>query len=147
MKVILLQQIKGKGAKGDIIEVSDGYAQNALLPRGLAKVATNTELNKIKLAEESSKLKTQKDIDHAHRVLGIVNGKNIIITEKLNEKGSLYHALGLKEITKAVHEQLGVSTPSEMYAEKYALKNSGEYTLILESNNQKAEIHLLIESK
>lgn len=147
MKIILLQHVKGKGKKGDIIDVSDGYAQNALLPRGLAKVATPSELNKMKLQEQSIELRNQKDIEHAHRVLDVVNGKNVVIKEKLNEKGSLYHALGLKEIIKAVHEQLSVSTPNTMYVEKYALKDSGNYTLQLEQHGKKAELHLTIESK
>ncbi len=147
MKIILLQNIKGKGKKGDVINVPDGYAQNALLPKGLAKIATSTELNKIKLAEKSLELKNQKDIEHAHRVLSIVNGKNIVIKEKLNEKGSLYHAISLKEITKAVHEQLSVSTPDSMYCEKYALKDSGNYIIELESYGKKSEFNLSIESK
>jgi len=147
MKVILLQHVKGKGKKGEIIEVSDGYAQNALLPRGLAKVATNTELNKIKQAEKSSELKVQKDKEHAYRILDIINGKNIIIKEKLNEKGSLYHALGLKEIIRAVHDQLSISTPNTMYIEKYALKDAGNYTIELEAYGKKADFNLSIESK
>ena len=93
MKVILLQNVKGKGKKGDVIEVSDGYAQNALLPRKLAKVATTTELNKIAQAEKSLKLKAEKDKEHILRVLNLVNGKTVVIQEKLNEKGSLYLSL------------------------------------------------------
>lgn len=147
MKVILLQNVKGKGKKGDVIEVPDGYAQNALIPKKLAKVATNTELNKIKQAEKSAVLRDQKNKEHAHRVLGLVQGKNIIIKEKLNEKGSLYHAIGLKEIIKAVHDQLSISTPNTMYTEKYALKDSGNYVINLESHGMKSSFNLSIESK
>lgn len=147
MKVILLQNVKGKGNKGDVIEVPDGYAQNALLPKKLAKVATNTELNKIKQSEKSLELRNQKEIEHAHRVLKIVNGKNITIKEKLNEKGSLYHALGLKDIIKAVHDQLSVTVPEKMFKEKYAFKDSGSYELALGSHKASAAVVLTIESK
>lgn len=147
MKVILLQNVKSKGKKGDIIEVPDGYAQNALIPKGLAKVATNSELNKIEQSEKSIKLKAQKDKEHALRILNILQGKTVVIKERLNEKGALYHALGLKEIIKAVHEQIKVSTPNSLYAEKYALKESGEYTLELEAYGEKSSFNLKIESK
>lgn len=147
MKVILLQNIKGKGNKGDIIEVPDGYAQNALVPKKLAKIATNTEVNKIKQAEKSTELKIQKDIEHAHRVLKLINGKNITIKEKLNEKGSLYHALGLKNIIKAIHDELSVTVPEKMFKEKYAFKDSGNYELELASHKDSAIMSLTIESK
>lgn len=147
MKVILLQHVKGKGQKGEVIEVSDGYAQNALLPKGLAKVATSTELNKIKQAEKSQELRTEKEKEHALRVLALVAGKSVVIKEKLNEKGSLYHALGTKEITKAIHDQLSITVPKEMYQEKYAIKDSGNYILRLGAHGKNIELNLSIESK
>lgn len=147
MKVILLQNVKGKGKKGEVIDVPDGYAQNALLPKKLAKVATNTELNKIKQAQKSALLREQKDRERAHRVLDLIRGKNIVIKEKLNEKGSLYHAIGLKEIIKAVYENLSINTPNAMYREKYAIKNSGNYLINLESHGMKSSFNLSIESK
>jgi large subunit ribosomal protein L9 len=147
MKVILLRNVKGKGEKGDIIEVPDGYAQNALLPKGIAKVATTSEINKIKQAEKLHKLKINRDREHAHKILDIISGKCIVLKEKLNEKGSLYHSIGLKDITRAIYEQLTITIPEIMYTEKYALKDSGDYSLELESHDKKATFNLSIESK
>jgi len=147
MKVILLQYVRGVGEKGQIVDVSDGYAQNALIPRGLAKAATNTAVNKIKQAETSKINKAEKEKERILDTLAQIQGKSIVIKEKLNEKGSLYHALGLKEIIKAVHTQIGLSTPNNLYTEKYALKESGNYQLHLEAYGEKAEFTLSIEQK
>jgi len=147
MKVILLKNIKGKGEKGDIINVPDGYAQNSLLPKGFAKAATTSEINKIKQAEKSKELRIKKDKEHAHRVLDTLSGKNILIKEKLNEKGSLYHSIGLKEIIAAAHSQLSITVPESMFVEKYALKDSGDYSLEIESHGKKVNFNLSIESK
>jgi len=147
MKIILLKNLKGKGEKGDIINVPDGYAQNSLLPHGIAKAATVSEVNKMKQAEKTEQLKLVKDKDHAFRLLDIMSGKNISINEKLNEKGSLYHSIGLKEVIIAIHEQLAITVPENMFTEKYALKQSGNYQLELASHNRKATFNLSIESK
>lgn len=147
MKVILLKHIKGKGRAGDVIEVPDGYAHNALLPQKLAKIATKSELNKIDLAKKSTQIKAAKEQSIAVSVIESIHGKGIVITEKINEKGSLYHALGLKEIIKAVKDQLNLVTPKEFYLEKYALKDSGEYTLKLEAYGKKADLSLSIQAK
>jgi len=147
MKIILLQHVKGIGKKGDITDVSDGYAQNALIPKGLAKAATNTVLNKIKQVEIVAQNKKDQQKKKTLKTLEVINGKSIIIKEKLNEKGSLYHALGLKEIIRAVHDQLNLSTPNDLYTQKYAFKEAGEYTLELSGYDQKAQLFLIITGK
>lgn len=147
MKVILLQHVKGKGKKGDIIEVSDGYAQNALLPRKLAKVATATELNKIKLASASEEKKEADKKERTLQLLKTIDGKTVTINEKLTPKGTLYHALGLKEIIKAVYSELKLSTPNDLYKEKYALKEAGDYKLELAGYGTSATLHLTITGK
>lgn len=147
MKIILTQHIKGIGKKGEVVEVSDGYAQNSLIPKGLAKVATNTALNKIKQAKTAALNKAEREQEKIETTLSLINGKTITIREKLNEKGSLYHALGLKEIIRAVHEQLHLNTPNTLYKEKYAFKEAGKYTLTLEAYNTRSQLFLVIEKK
>jgi large subunit ribosomal protein L9 len=147
MKIILLQHVKGIGQKGDITEVSDGYAQNALIPKGLAKAATITALNKIKQVASIQKLKKEQEKERTIKILETLNGKNIIIKEKLNEKGSLYHALGLKEIIKSIHEQIKLKVSHDLFKEKYAFKEAGEYTLELKAYNTQSQIFLVITNK
>ena len=108
MKIILLKYVKGVGHPGEVHEVSDGYAQNSLIPQGLAKVATPTEINNIKLQKQSEVLQAEKQKREVLATLTTINGKTVTLREKLNEKGRLYHALGLKEIIKAVREQLSL---------------------------------------
>jgi large subunit ribosomal protein L9 len=147
MKVILLQHVKGKGQKGDIIEVSDGYAQNALIPRGLAKIATNAVLNKVQQAKAAAAKKAAKQESEIRKVLSAIDGQKVTIKEKVNEKGGLYHALGTKEIIRAIYDQLKLSTPNNLYAKNYALKEVGAHKINLSAYGQSATITVHIEAK
>lgn len=147
MKIILLQHVKGIGRKGEVTEVSDGYAQNALIPKGLAKVATSSEINKLEQSHSAALSKKEKEEKEIIEALNALNGKSIIIKEKLNEKGTLYQTLGLKDIIKAIKNQLGKNITEEVFVEKYALKEKGEYTLELAHNNTLSNIHLEIKDK
>lgn len=147
MKVILLQHIKGRGNKGDIIDVSDGFAQNSLIPQGLAKVATPQEVNNIKLAKKSTEIKKEKEKERILNALNLLNGKVLIIQEKTNEKGSLYRALGLKEINEALQNQFSLSLPDSVFEEKYALKETGEYTLKLNAYNKQFDLLINLQTK
>jgi large subunit ribosomal protein L9 len=147
MKIILLQNVKGIGNKGEIKEVSDGYAQNALIPKNLAKAATQSALNKITQGKKQADQKAQQTIKRARATLEKLQAQTIIIKEKLNEKGSLYHSLSLKEIIRAVKEQLSIEVSENFFTEKYALKEAGEYTLELEAYGTTSQLFLVITSK
>lgn len=147
MKIILLQHVKGIGRKGDITEVSDGYAQNALIPKGLAKVATASEVNKLKLAQSANIQKKTKQKQNLLTDLNILNGKLITVIESVNEKGILYHSFSNKDIVKVIKAQLGVEVPEEVFDEKYAFKELGEYTLGMSYDKESFEVHLSIQAK
>jgi len=147
MKVILLQHVKGKGVKGDIIEVSDGFAQNSLIPKGLAKIATNAVVNKVKQAKAAKENKTAKLEATTKETLAAIDGQKITIKEKVNEKGGLYHALGVKEIIRAVYDQLHLSTPNNLYKKAYALKETGGHKIELSGYGNKAVLMVYIEAK
>lgn len=147
MKIILLQHVKGIGKPGDIVEVSDGYAQNALIPKGLAKAATAPELNKLKLTQEARADKKEKTKTMAESAMTSLNGKAIVLKEKLNEKGTLYRALNNKDIAHAIDTQLKIEVDEEFFVEKYALKEKGSYVILLKAFGKEAELHLTIESK
>ncbi|MCA9353051.1 50S ribosomal protein L9 [Patescibacteria group bacterium] len=147
MKVILLQYVKGVGEKGDICDVSDGYAQNALIPRGLAQAATALEVNKLQQEKKSKKDRAKKEEDKIRQTLRGINGKSVYIKEKLNEKGTLYHAIGTKDLTDAIESQLSLSLPDTLYTEKYAFKESGEYQIQLAGHGQRATVLLVIQGK
>lgn len=147
MKVILLKFVKQLGHQGDIVEVSDGYATNSLFPKGLAKQATADIVNKQKMAEKSARLQAQKEKEITLNKLDKLEGKTILFKERLNEKGNLYHALGLKEIIRAIKEQYGLSTPNTLFVKKYALKDSGKHTIELDAYGKTIKMIVIIESK
>lgn len=147
MKIILLQHVKGIGKKGDITEVSDGYAQNALIPKGLAKVATAAEVNKLQLSQSAKLQKISKEKKAFSSALHLLNGKSITVIESMNEKGVLYHSFGTKDIAQAIKSQLKIHVPEELFSEKYAFKEQGEYTLDLQYEKERAQVHLSIQGK
>ncbi|MDD3693868.1 MAG: 50S ribosomal protein L9 [Candidatus Pacebacteria bacterium] len=147
MKVILLQSIKGKGQKGDVIEVSDGYAQNALFPKGLAKAATSQEINKLKLAQDSLHHKEEKLKKEILLAFEVLNGKNLIIKEKVNEKGSLYRAVTNKEILEALKRDFRVDLPDSSLSDKHALKETGDYQIEFGSYGKKITLLVSIQSQ
>ncbi len=147
MKIILLQFVKDLGREGEIVEVSDGYAVNSLFPRGLAKQATASVINKHKMAQKSELLKAEKEKKSTLTKLEKLDGKTIIFEEKLNERGSLYHGLGVKEIIKAIHEQYKISTPNTLFKEKYSFKESGKHTIELVAYKKSVKLVVLIEGK
>lgn len=147
MKVILLKFVKDLGHAGDIVEVSDGYATNALFPRKLAKQATSAVLNKHKMAKKSAAIKAEKDEIATLLKLEKLEGKIIVFTEKLNSKGNLYHALGLREIIHAIYDQYKISIANTLFKKSYAFKESGKHTIELEAYGKMVKVIVLIEEK
>ncbi len=147
MKVILLKHVKGLGRIGDIKEVSDGYATNALFPKGAAKQATVSVLNKHKMNQKSEALKEEKEKTSTLENLAKLEGKKIIFAEKLNPKGNLYYALGAKEIIRAIHDQYGVSIPNTLFKKNYSFKESGDATIELSAYGTRVKAIVSIESK
>lgn len=147
MKVILTKFVKDLGREGDVIEVSDGYATNSLFPRGLAKQATANVINKKKMAEKSDKIREEREEINTLLKLEKIDGKTILFKEKLNEKGSLYHALGMKEIIRAIKEQHDVSMPNILFKKKYSFKDNGKHTIGLEVYKKEIKMIVLIEEK
>ena len=147
MKVILLKFAKDLGREGDIIDVSDGYATNSLFPQGIARQATAAVINKHKMAQKSAAAKSEKEEIATLLKLEKIEGKTIVFVEKLNSKGNLYHALGLKEIIRAIKEQYNISTPNTLFKKKYAFKESGKHTIELEAYGKTVKTTVLIEAK
>ena len=147
MKVILTKFVKDLGREGDIVEVSDGYAVNLLFPRGLAKQATAVVLNKHKMAQKSAKIHAEKEIKSTLTILEKFNNQTVVCREKLNSKGKLYHALGLKEIIRAVGEQYNIELSDKLFKESYSFREAGKYSLELEAYEKKIKINLVIEEK
>ena len=104
MKVILTQDIKGQGKKGQLVEVSDGYARNFLMPRGLAQEATKENLNVMHGKQEAEAYKKQMALDDAQELAKKLGELTVEIKAKSGENGKLFGSVTSKEI---VEELLG----------------------------------------
>lgn len=108
MKVILKADVKGTGKSGQLVNVSDGYARNYLLPRGLAVEADARALNDLKNKEEAQKYHQQVEEQNARNAASLISGKTVRITAKAGSNGKLFGSVTSKEIAQAIKEQLGI---------------------------------------
>ena len=108
MKVILLKDIKGTGKKGDVKEVSDGYARNFLFPKKLAVQAGNTELKELKEKQTSQKIKEQKEYEAAVELGKKMEEMNVTIYSKAGDGGRLFGSITSKDIAEELKKQHNV---------------------------------------
>ena len=127
MKVILLQDVKGHGKKGELCNVSDGYARNFLFPKKLAIEADNTALNDLKNREAAAAHHKKEEIDAANATAQKLNGKTVTVTAKAGSNGKLFGSVTSKEIAVAIKNTLGVEIDRKKMNVK-DIKNFGEYT-------------------
>ncbi|HHV50540.1 MAG TPA: 50S ribosomal protein L9 [Candidatus Avimonas sp.] len=105
MKVILKQDVKGKGKKGDLINVSDGYARNFLLPQGLAVIADAAAMNELKTREQAEAYRLEQERKQAEAAAAALNGKTITIKAKGGKNGRLFGAVTSKEVAEAINRE------------------------------------------
>ena len=108
MKVILLQDVKGSGKKGDLINAADGYARNYLLPKKLAMEATAGAINQKKIQDEAKAHHAQVELDKARADRERLDGKTVTVTARAGKEGKLFGAVTAKEIATALSSQYGV---------------------------------------
>ncbi len=111
MKVILKADVKGKGKKGDLIEVSEGYGRNFLLPRGLADLATADNLNLKRQADEAQARRVALDQQNAHDIAAKLKEVKVEVKAKGGSGGRLFGAVTAKEISEALKAQHGIEIP------------------------------------
>ena len=109
MKVILLKDVKGTGKKGEVKEVSDGYARNFLLPKKMAKVADNQAVKELKEQNKSAEIKAQKEYEEAVELGDKMKEMNIEIYSKAGEGGRLFGSITAKEIAEQLKKQKGIA--------------------------------------
>ena len=129
MKVIFLQDVKGKGKKGEMKEVSDGYARNYLLPRNLATQATADNLNALKIKEKAAAAKAAKEKALAEENAKKLEGVQVIIRAKAGSSGKLFGAVTSAEIAEALKEQFGIDIEKNKIVQGDPIKTYGSYTV------------------
>lgn len=108
MKVILLEDIKALGKKGEIVNVSDGYARNALFPKKLGVEATAKNLNDLKLQNQHADKVAQENYEAALALAGELKDKKVVLKMKAGEGGRTFGSVSTKEIAAAAKSQLGI---------------------------------------
>ena len=127
MKVILQQDVKGQGKKGQLVEVSDGYARNFLLPKKLAVIATPENLNTMKQQEKARKAQEAAEKAEAQATAKKLEGLMVKIPAKAGEGGRLFGAVTAKEISEALSAQHGVDIAKTKLVLDEPIKACGGY--------------------
>ena len=109
MKVILLEDVKSLGKKVQLVDVSDGYARNFLLPKKMAKVADNQAVKELKEQNKSAEIKAQKEYEEAVELGDKMKEMNIEIYSKAGEGGRLFGSITAKEIAEQLKKQKGIA--------------------------------------
>ena len=129
MKVILQQDVRGQGKKGQTVEVSDGYARNFLLPRKLAVAATADNMNAMKIKEKARLAQLERDkaaaIELAHQLEGI----SVKIPAKAGGAGKLFGAGTSKEIAEALSAQHGITIEKNKIVQAEPIKTFGTFSV------------------
>lgn len=148
MKVILTQELKGKGGEGDIVEVAQGFADNYLLPNGLAIKATKGNLKQLEQRmhniqkREVTRLATADDVQKA------LEGKTVTIIAKVGEDGQLFGSITPAMIADALNEQLGIEIDRKKVDLNKPIKQAGEHKVTISIYREiKGEVTVLVKSE
>ena len=129
MKVILLKDVKGQGKKGEIVNVSDGYARNYLFPRNLAQEATAQNLNSAQVKQEAAAHKKEMEKKNAQEMTKQLENKGVVIKAKCGSTGRLFGAITNAEIAEALNQQTGLELDKKKVVLANPIKELGEYTV------------------
>ena len=129
MKVILLKDVKGQGKKGDIIEASDGYARNFLLPRKLAVEPTKTALNELKGQQDSKNYREQKELDEAKALAEKISAVTVEVSAKAGETGKLFGAVTTSEIAEKLKMEYHIVVDKKKIVLSDPIKTVGAFNL------------------
>lgn len=127
MKVILNADVKGKGYKGDIVNVSDGYARNFLLPKGLAKEATKQNLDMAKQQQKANEKRKMLERLSAQEAADKLSGLKIVVKEKCGENGRLFGSVTSAEVSAAILDQQGIEIDKKKIVMPEHIKDLGEH--------------------
>ena len=129
MKVILLQDVKSQGKKGDVINVSDGYARNFLLTKGLGVEATQQNLNDIKLKKANDEKIAAEELAAAKKLTDELKEVEVTVRIKAGADGKTFGSVSSKEIAEAVKQQKGLELDKKKIVVKDPIKALGNYKI------------------
>ncbi len=127
MKVILLQDVKSLGKKGEIVNVSDGYARNFVLPKGLGLEANAKNLNDLKLQKANDEKVVKEQLEAAQQLAGVLETKEVIVTMRSGEGGKAFGSISSKEIAQEAKKQCSLELDKKKIVLPEPIKALGVY--------------------
>ena len=128
MKVVLKADVKGLGKKGELVNVSDGYARNFLFPKGLAVEANAQSLTELRNREQSNQHKIDTEIAAANASRDKLQGKTVKLTAKAGQNGKIFGSVTAKEVAAEISKQFGVTVDKRKITMD-DIKNFGSYKI------------------
>lgn len=129
MEVILLEDVKSLGKKGEIVKVSDGYARNYILKKNLGREATLKNLNDLKLQKQHEEKVAKEKLDEAKAFAAELEDKSVTLSIKTGSGGRSFGSVSTKEIAAAIKEQLGYEIDKKKITLDVPVKSPGTYNL------------------
>ena len=127
MKVILLQDVKSLGKKGEIVEVSDGYARNFVLPKKLGAEANSKNMNDLKLQKANADKIAKEQLEAAQELAKVLETKEVIVKMKSGEGGKAFGSISSKEIAEEAKKQCELELDKKKVQLPEAIKSLGDY--------------------
>lgn len=147
MEVILMQDVKSLGKKGEIVKVSDGYARNFILPKKLGVEATKQSLYDLKLQKDAEDRKQQEILEEARQLGKKLEASEVNLKIKAGEGGKTFGSISTKEIAAALNEQSGLNLDKKKIQLSEPIKNAGSYTVGVKIHPKVAvELKVVVEA-
>lgn len=131
MEVILLEDVKSLGKKGEIVKVADGYARNYIIKKNLGKEATAHNLNELKLQKKHEEKLAKEKLDTAREFASELKDKSVTLSIKTGSGGRSFGSVSTKEIAAAIKSQLGYDIDKKKMSLDVPVKSPGTYTLTI----------------
>lgn len=136
MKIILLEDVKTLGKKGDVVDVSDGYARNAILPKKLGVEANSKNMNDLKLQKANDVKRAKEQLEAAQEFARELESKSVVVKMKAGEGGRAFGSVSTKEIVQAFKQQYDITLDKKKIQLPEALKNFGTYEVAIKLHPQ-----------
>ena len=147
MKIILLEDVKKVGKKGEIVEVSDAYARNVLIRKNQGVEATSENLNTLKLKKANDEKVAAENLAEAEALKKEIEQKAVLLKVKTGEGGKLFGSISNGQIADAMKEQLGIEIDRRKIVIDAPIKNTGEMAVDVKLHPQvKAELKVKVEA-
>lgn len=148
MKVILLEDVKSLGKKGEIVTVSDGYARNFIFKKNLGVEATSKNLNDLKLQKQNEEKVAAENLERAKELAAELSGKSVSLSIKAGSDGRAFGSVSTKEISTAAKEQLGYELDKKKMHLAEPIKNTGTFTVPIKLHPKvTAELKVVVKEK